>query len=519
MTYSNQLSLIYKFVIATLLVVSFSISLWADTAPAGDFILPDGRLNKNAIGNQQITLDIKGWHVKLDPLKGPLFYPAPQPPLGGQTWNAMDRGTEGYVAAVAVSGSDVYVGGEITNGSPVTGLKGIAKWNGTTWTALDKGLDGRVRTIAISGTNIYVGGEFERVPMGGTVVTGLNYVAKWDGTAWSALDKGLSFYVTSIAISGTNVYVGGSFTDVGTGGTPVTGLNKIAKWNGTAWSALDRGLSFSVETIAVNNSGEVYAGGEFTGGSSAMGLNNIAKWNGTAWSALDKGLNGAVLAIAINGLNVYVSGGFTDVGAGGTPVTGLNRIAKWNGTTWSALDKGLSNTAFALAVSGSDVYVGGQFDNVGTGGTPVTGLNRIAKWNGSAWFPLDKGLGASFEFVFGIATNSSNVYAGGNFGQVATGGIPVVGLKNIARWDNMSTPVASIGTSNIKIYPSITTDILTIEGSIIRLEIVNMFGQVLLTDMSIPLSSVNIHHLPKGVYLVKGIDTDAKPFAAKIIKQ
>jgi len=111
----------------------------------------------------------------------------------------------------------------------------------------------------------------------------------------------------------------------------------------------------------------------------------IAKWNTatSTWSALDKGLNSTVYALAVSGSgDLYVGGAFTNVGSGGTAVTGLNNIAKWNTatSTWSALDKGLNSTVYALAVSGSDVYFGGQFTAVGSGGTAVTGLNNIAKW-------------------------------------------------------------------------------------------------------------------------------------------
>ena len=39
----------------------------------------------------------------------------------------------------------------------------------------------------------------------------------------------------------------------------------------------------------------------------------------------------------------------------------MNRVAKWDGSGWSALGLGLNNWVYALAVSGSDVYVGGDF--------------------------------------------------------------------------------------------------------------------------------------------------------------
>ena len=77
-------------------------------------------------------------------------------------------------------------------------------------------------------------------------------------------------------------------------------------------------------SLAFDASGNLYAGGRFTtaGGTSAA---KIAKWNGTTWSALGTGMNNAVSALAFDSSgNLYAGGGFTTAG-------GLIRpyIAKW----------------------------------------------------------------------------------------------------------------------------------------------------------------------------------------------
>src|SRR4051794_12335792 len=49
--------------------------------------------------------------------------------------------------------------------------------------------------------NLYIGGNFTAV--GGVAAA---YIAKWDGSSWSALGAGLNAYVDALAVSGTDLY-------------------------------------------------------------------------------------------------------------------------------------------------------------------------------------------------------------------------------------------------------------------------------------------------------------------------
>ena len=113
------------------------------------------------------------------------------------------------------------------------------------------------------------------------------------------------------------------------------------------------------------------SGGWFTDAGDVAAADHIAKWNGTAWSALGTGLNGIVKAIAVSGSDVYVGGWFTDAG----DVAVADHIAKWNGTAWSALGTGLNSTVNAIAVG--TLYVGGWFTDAGG----VAAADYIAKWD------------------------------------------------------------------------------------------------------------------------------------------
>ena len=383
------------------------------TIPAEDLLNPDGTLHLDGTFNGAV--DINGWNVTLDPDNGPIF----SPQALTYTWENLGTGVEGVlngsVNAIAISGTDVFVGGFFTNAGGVTGADYIARWNGTTWSGLLSGTVGInspavVTTIAISGTDVYVGGNFT----GAGGVPGADYIARWDGTTWSGLLSGtfgISNTVKTIAISGTDVYVGGLFTDAG--GVP--GANRIARWDGTQWHAVGgaNAISGPVNTIAITGT-DVYVGGSFTDAGGVTNANNIARWNGTSWNAVGPtpSINGTVHAIAISGTDVYVGGFFLK--AGGVP--GANNIARWNSVsnTWNLVGaaNAVNSTVRAIKVSGSDVYIGGDFTNAGGN----SAADYLVRWDGAQWTALVSGTAGVFGPVVALAVPSSDdVYAGGAF--------------------------------------------------------------------------------------------------------
>src|SRR6266567_4284728 len=108
-----------------------------------------------------------------------------------------------------------------------------------------------------------------------------------------------------------------------------------------------------------------------------------------------------VLGIASSSNLRATAADFTDanwISMGGIPGTDYtvyagviaNRIAKWNGSWWTALGSGMGGinpNVFAMAVSGSDLYAGGNFTTAG--GIAAT---NIAKWNGVTWSALGSGM-------------------------------------------------------------------------------------------------------------------------------
>ena len=134
--------------------------------------------------------------------------------------------------------------------------------------------------------------------------------------------------VLSIAIdSNDNVYVGGQFTTAGG-----VSANRIAKWNGTAWSALGTGLDNFAQVVAIDSNNNVYVGGGFTTAGGVFVL-YLEKWNTTssAWDTLGFGHNLTVTGIGFDSFgNLYTTGYYTNAIA-----QQFNKFVKFRNNTLS----------------------------------------------------------------------------------------------------------------------------------------------------------------------------------------
>jgi len=368
----------------------------------------------------------------------------------GSTWSGLGAGVGvGFssVNALAVIGADLYAGGDsyVTQAGGVA-ANHIAHWDGSVWSSLGidagNGVDSVVAALTVIGTDLYAGGYFTQA--GGAAA---NRIARWDGGAWSTLGNdagnGMDSYVYAMAAIDTDLYVGGDFIHDGN-----ATANGIARLHDGTWSSLEAGLNYSgysADAYAFAASGtDLYVGGSFTqaGGQAA---NRIARWNGNAWSSLgsgvENGVNSSVNALAMVGTDLYVGGAhdFTQAGS-----VAANHIARWNGSTWSSLGIGAGNgvsssiagggSINALATSGTDLYVGGFFDQAGG-----QAANGVARWDGNAW----SALGTGVDNVYALAAIGTDLYAGGSFNQA--GG---VAANNIARWNGVAWSSLGTGAGN-----------------------------------------------------------------------
>jgi hypothetical protein len=356
----------------------------------------------------------------------------------GTTWTNLGLGLTApsgypYVATMTFLGSDLYVGGDFT-GAGGTNANFIARWNGR-WFPLgngaSNGVDNVVQSLLAKGGNLYVGGSFSTAKSPSGTLTA-SAAAIWNGTQWSTWGRGTGGGIYSITSYGTNVIAAGLLY-----GATQTDLHKvtssgIASWDGTRWSGLGpgQGLGDIANAIAVAGT-NFYVGGTFAAAGKVT-AGGLAVWNGTTWTQVGAGMGGTVYALATEGTNLYAGGTYLQVSQTNSALLTVNRITRWGGSQWSALGQGVNDMVFAVATSGSNVYVGGRFIQATQTGGGTVNASMIARWNGTSWSALGSGTGLGVS-VNAIAVAGSNEYVGGEFKQI--GG---VNATNLARWDGVA---------------------------------------------------------------------------------
>jgi hypothetical protein len=314
------------------------------------------------------------------------------------------------IVALAVSGSIVYVGGsfDTISGQSRNNLAGLNAADGTV-TAFDPSPDANVISLAVSGSTVYAGGGFRTI--GGQTHNFVAALDAADGNA-AAFDPNPNNTVGAIGVSGSAVYLGGYFSSLG--GVVRHSLAAINAADGTATAWDPNPTNASVNALVVSGS-TVYVGGFFTaiGGQPRTNIAAISTADGSAtdWNPT---VDGNISAIALSGNLVYVGGTFLNIG--GQPRSCIAALDAADGTATS-FDPNANLTVDTIAVSGGLVYVGGFFTNIG--GQPRLVLAALNAVDGSAtsWNP-NLGPGPFGAYVYALAVSGSTIYVGGGFASV-----------------------------------------------------------------------------------------------------
>lgn len=372
-------------------------------------------------------------------------------PLTEDVWESL----AGSVYALAVyddgTGPALYAAGDFSETYYGTSLNGIAKWDGTQWIPLGDELGGTVSCLAVyndgNGPALYAGGYID-VP-GATSTYG---IAKWDGNQWHSLESGLDGPAEALTVhndgTGPALYVGGWFTRAGS-----VDADNIAKWNGSEWSAVGAGIAgdydCEVMSLASYDDGSgpaLYAGGYFYD-AGVLGSTNLAKWDGSTWSAVGNDMTASVPSLCVfddgSGSKLYVGASHLD---NNTP-----SLASWDGTTWTAITNPLNDTITAMCGFNGELHVIGSY----TMGANSIRSGTILRWSKGEFLPLGSGID---NYVNALATfddgAGKKLYAGGTLQYTRDCTVNYIGCWNGSRWtpvgggldDEVSCLLSSRGT-------------------------------------------------------------------------
>ncbi len=368
----------------------------------GEFMTIDSAARNNLASFNAATGELNGW------------------------WNPSVGDADDTVYVVRVANGFVFVGGSFTSvgtGTPVARI-GICSFNASTGalTPWDPGLISAISSMVVNGTTVYVGGIITSI--GGQVRQNIaaldadpNSANYGDATTWYPAG-GANNAVLDLVYSDTNhVFAAGLFTTIG--GQSRNGLVKLSKWDGTvdlSWDpAPDTAVVTSIERSAIASDFTLYVAGGFTSifgedrnclaALDITGSGSARDWNPSP--------DNAAQCLAVSGTEVYVGGNFEYMN-----VRERSRVAAFNTTTGLLTDFSCTpdNPVLSMATTGDTLYIGGSFTNVnGTSQPRVAALDADTGEIQLDWNPVVNGTYVSKN---AMTINRGVLYIGGDFTTV-----------------------------------------------------------------------------------------------------
>ncbi|MBK9420921.1 MAG: hypothetical protein IPN44_07695 [Flavobacteriales bacterium] len=319
--------------------------------------------------------------------------------------NSWNPGTNGSVISMVLRGNSLYVMGNFSElGGAVRQRLGSVNITTALVTEWNPGMDGSSGVMCASGTTLYLAGSFQTI--GGQARGGFASFDLATGTLtpWSPIPLTSGEVKDMIAYQGS-VYLGGSFRfsdNIHSKLVAIDGSSGVLE----PW---DPNPNFNVADLDISGS-TLFIGGSFTnaGGLAQPYLTSFDLNTGSVipWPAANYA-NGAVEQLLVKGSVVYAAGEFTQVG--GVERLGLAAVNASDGsaTTWALLKP--IGTVKTLSADGTSLYMGGGFKYLGgvqrlntAALDAVTG--EVQDWNVS----VD-------DYVTEVEVSGDVVYLGGSF--------------------------------------------------------------------------------------------------------
>jgi hypothetical protein len=272
------------------------------------------------------------------------------------------RLNDGGVNAVLYSDGTIFLGGNFTsvNGYPRSGVAALSTSGALNETFNPAVSGGSVGSIVAIDDRIYLGGSFTQID--GYLRNSVASLFRGTGgldLSWDAQLQGTR--VSALASSASTLFLGGLFTEArGTSRENVAAIT--TKGDLTPW---DPTIDGEVLALATADSA-VYVGGDFSRVDGLPRGNTVAiDYNGDVSDAWRPSFNKPVRTIRVSSSQVYLGGDFTvvtDVNESNSrdfiaAVSPEGLISDWY--------PALAGKVFALSISDSKIFVGGQFTKGG----------------------------------------------------------------------------------------------------------------------------------------------------------
>ncbi len=349
---------------------------------------------------------------------------------GNEAWVPVgDAPTLGMGRASVVFDGSLYVIGQETTGQWEHFV--MRAWNGSVWSEVSKfDLTGSYMaqlTLVEYKGDLYLAGGFSSM----NNVPGTQGIVRWNGTAWEAVDGGVSGMIHSALVYRDELYVGGDLTQVGS-----TGARTLARYDGTSWKEMDEEPSGVVMALGVHND-ELFAIGVFEKIGASLQVSNAAIYDGTNWrkggtltghnSIRLKEFDGEIYSIGMSWINSERN---------------TASIAMFDGTEWQELNPPFGTPYGSAEVLDGKLYVMGPMGLKGRD-TILSDSARgagVSMWDGTNWTQLSGFNKDSYQGY--LTAYNGELYAVGDF--TSSCGTPLGGVARLCTKENCNSVAGTL---------------------------------------------------------------------------
>jgi len=222
----------------------------------------------------------------------------------GSSWTRVSSSNPGladYLYGIAaLSPSDVWVGGEEWQKSPLIDFPVLMHFNGTNWKpySFPQLQLGQISALfALSSTDVWAVGSY------GTISSGQGLVLHWDGKSWKMIpfpiETGGIIQLRSFSGAASNdLWAVGDYQYYGPYGE-VEQSARSYRWNGSTWKQVDfplGGYSY-INGVFAQATDDVWAVGAGEGGCGFAYCYATVHWDGNVWSEINNPNTGILLGV------------------------------------------------------------------------------------------------------------------------------------------------------------------------------------------------------------------------------